>query len=57
MAGTLTFREAVSRFVNVFAEVMNAIAKKKQLRRAQNMLLNQAEHFSKRRYEFFCLFN
>ena len=28
MAGTLTFREAVSRFVNVFAEVMNAIAKK-----------------------------
>ena len=41
MAGTLTFREAVSRFVNVFAEVMNAIAKKKkQLRRAQNMLLN-----------------
>ena len=25
MAGTLTFREAVSRFVNVFAEVMNAI--------------------------------
>lgn len=31
MAGTLTFREAVSRFVNVFAEVMNAIAKKKTI--------------------------
>ena len=30
MAGTLTFREAVSRVVNVFAEVMNAIAKKKE---------------------------
>ena len=27
MAGTLNFRGAVSRFVNVFAEVMNAIAK------------------------------